>query len=355
MFKVLVNLFFGISLIIYGSSAWAETRNYIINPEGAIGQRGLTFTSATSPDNSDWKNFLDRWAIIAEGTDSADYSRETSVIPVGSTASIKAEAETANNQFGIYQAVENRDTKILGGDSVVLSFQARTSGSEISHLKAAILCWTGSNNSISNPISTWGQNNGAMVWTTNHSLQAISNQLPLADSFQRYELLASVSSTCNNLEILIWVDDSVIAVDDELYISQVQLTKGNSQNSFSPRAFATEIVLAQRFFAKTYELDTAPGTNSTLGSLATGLNLLNQASHVIRFSWTFPQPMVRNPSKTFYTASGTVDKWDETGATISPSVIADGKTGVQIEAAVTNTTDARIGGHIVVDGEIQGN
>ena len=38
----------------------AVGQNFVINPEGLLGQRGVSFTSTTTPDNSNWNNFLDR-------------------------------------------------------------------------------------------------------------------------------------------------------------------------------------------------------------------------------------------------------------------------------------------------------
>jgi hypothetical protein len=50
-----------------------------------------------------------------------------------------------------------------------------------------------------------------------------------------------------------------------LYITGVQLEKGSTATSFDYRPYGTELQLCQRYFEKSYNIGTVPGTNTTTG------------------------------------------------------------------------------------------
>jgi len=334
----------------------AVGQNFIINPEGLLGQRGVTFTSGTTPDNSNWNNFLDRWTILAEGTDAADFSRETNIVPALSKSSIKMEAAAGNLQFGMFQAIEEKDTALFRGGGAMLTFQARTAGLEVGHLKAALLCWTGVADAVTDPISGWGQDDGPMSWTAGHSLQGISVALPLSQNFQPFGLVSFVSPNCQNLEVVFWVDDGTLTSGDEVYISQVQLEKGDTPTEYSPRPFGLEVLLAQRFFCKTYDLDAAPGTPTSSGALAEGLFGVTNTIHTHRTSWQYPHRMRAAPAVGFYNLSGSSGVWDVlNGSPQVPFVVSIGESGVLFEVGIPASVDSRVEGHLTADAEIQGN
>jgi hypothetical protein len=334
----------------------AVGQNFVINPEGLLGQRGVSFTSTTTPDNSNWNNFLDRWTILAEGVDAADYSRETGIVPALSKGSIKIEAAAGGLQFGMFQAIEEKDTALFRAGGAMLTFQARTVGTEIAHLKAALLCWTGAADAVTDPIAGWGQDDGPMSWAVNHSLQGITVPLPLSENFQAFGLVSFVSPTCQNLEVLFWVDDGTLTSGDEVFISQVQLEKGDTPTEYSPRPFGMEVLLAQRFYSKTYDLDAAPGTSTSSGALSVGLFGVTNTTHTHRTSWRFPHTMRAAPNINFYNLSGSSGVWDVlNGSPQAPFVISIGERGALFEVGIPASVDSRVEGHLTADAEIQGN
>ena len=52
---------------------WAK--NYVINGDFRVAQRGTSFTSATAPANSDGNYLLDRWIVLSDGNDIVDVSK----------------------------------------------------------------------------------------------------------------------------------------------------------------------------------------------------------------------------------------------------------------------------------------
>jgi hypothetical protein len=59
------------SSYVYGMSR----KNAIINGDFKVSQRGTTFTSATTPANSDDTYLLDRWVLLSDGNDIVSHKR----------------------------------------------------------------------------------------------------------------------------------------------------------------------------------------------------------------------------------------------------------------------------------------
>lgn len=151
--------------VLNGAGEWTDSphraslaRQAIINGNFDIWQRGTAFTAASTPANSDDTYLPDRWILLSDGNDIVDVSRESTIIPEGSTYSLKAEVETANKKFGFLQIVESVDSMKFAGKSASLSFQARTAtGHTIENVRASLLSWTGSPDLItSDVVSAWG-------------------------------------------------------------------------------------------------------------------------------------------------------------------------------------------------------
>jgi len=93
-------------------------------------------------------------------------------------------------------------------------------------------------------------------------------------------------------------------VNATFYITGVQLEKGSTATSFDYRPYGTELILCQRYYQKTYDIGSAPGTN-------TGASYWNAGSTVISStttwgaSWRFPVELRTTPTATAYTTAGT--------------------------------------------------
>ena len=62
-----------------------------------------------------------------------------------------------------------------------------------------------------------------------------------------------------NLAVFIWVDDTDAAVDDVVYISQVQLCEGDIALPFQPKRYSEELRDCQRFY-QALSIQTENGT-----------------------------------------------------------------------------------------------
>lgn len=231
----------------------SRDQNLLINGDFAVAQRGTSFTSATTPANSDDTYLLDRWTLLSDGNDIVDVSQETSTIPSGATAAIKLDVETANKKFGIIQIVENRIARSIIGGTCSLSFKARVTGSTIGRIRAAVLAWDGTADTVtSDVVSAWGGagTNPTLVanWTYENTPADLT---ALSTTYQTYtiENISIDTASCTNVAVFLWTDDVTMDVGDFLYISDVQLEIGATATTFKRRQFTLEEAMCQRYCA----------------------------------------------------------------------------------------------------------
>lgn len=229
------------------------TRQAIINGNFDIWQRGTIFNSTTTPANSDDTYLPDRWILLSDGNDIVDVSRESTVIPsLGSIYSLKAEVETANKKFGFLTILESADAKKLAGKTVSLSFQARTTTSKvIENLRAAVISWSSTADTVtSDVVSSWGAEGTNPTLAANWTYENTPANIAITTDFATYKVEGIAIDTANtaNIGVFIWVDDTDAAVDDLLYLSQVQLCAGDVALPFEPKSYGEELRDCLRYY-----------------------------------------------------------------------------------------------------------
>ena len=129
--------------------------NYLTNGDMMIDQR-LEGAAYVASNNNDDVYTLDQWIILSESNDGVDVSRDTTVPTSGAINSIKLDLEIANEMFGICQIIENVNCHDLIGTEVTLSFQAKVSNARLGDVRAYILAWDGTADSVtSDVVATW--------------------------------------------------------------------------------------------------------------------------------------------------------------------------------------------------------
>jgi hypothetical protein len=291
----------------------------LINGEFQVNQQSVSpYTSGTTPDNGDDTYLFDQWILLSDGDDIVDVSQETSIVPPGAATAAKFEVETANKKFGILQIIENVDALKLAGKAVSLQFKARTTtGKLIENIRAAVLSWDSTANTVtSDVVSSWEAEGSNPTLATHWTAENTAANLALvADTWTTYRIENVKVDTANmsNLAVFIWVDDGDAAVDDLLYISQVQLNIGAKCAPYRPMKFTEEIEKCYRFWESSYSYGTAPATASTgvgLGLLV-GINT-NSAQYIGK---GFRQPKPGVTTITIYNYQGSINKVNDTGST----------------------------------------
>ncbi len=298
------------------SKVFGSPRNYLVNGNFRHWQHGTSFTGATTYLNNDDSYTADQWILLSDGNDIADISRESTVVPDGARFAMLLDVETGNKQFGIFQPIERDETRLLRGQNISLAFEARITGTSISALKARVVEWTGTADSITSDIvSAW---NGAGVDPTLVASWAYlapnaSTNPALTTSFQTYKFEQSpVGSSANNLGVFIWVDDDTLTVADFLYITNVRLTLGNQALPYEIQSPSDEHSRVLRFFRSSFLAGTAPadglGTNGALigKGISSALFDLEPTVNV-----RFEPPMRSTPTITRYNplSGGTAGEW----------------------------------------------
>lgn len=232
-----------------GSSALIPSgygfRNLIINGDFSVAQRGTSFVSGAN--NDDTYN-LDRWTVLSDGNDIVDITQATDV-PTGGLYSIGLDVETVNKKFGIIQFIEQRNLTGIQDKTVWLSFKAKTTGSSISNVKAAILSWTGTADTVtSDVVSAWGADGVTPTWATSWTAENTPANLNVTTSWAEYRVSAVMdTASIKNVAVFIWCDDTTTTLGDFLYVTDVQLEINSSPTPFERRPYGVELALCQRY------------------------------------------------------------------------------------------------------------
>jgi len=122
------------------------------------------------------------------------------------------------------------------------------------------------------------------------------------------------------------------------YITGVQLEKGSTATSFDVRPFSTELTLCQRYFEKSYNVDTAPGAASNYQGTAKIQGVSDTSSNA-SVTVSFKVPKRTTATMTFYNAgSGASGTWEYTrsgaGAYVTANADQPSYGGVNVYGAV---------------------
>lgn len=281
--------------------------NLLINGEFQVGQRGTSFTAATSVTNSDDTYLLDRWILISDGNDRVDVTQETTTIPAGGSYAVKLDVETVSatsEKFGLVQIVENRVARKAIGGTVSLSFKARTTSSAVENLGAAVLAWDSTSDAVtSDVVSAWGAEGAEPTWATNWTREGSdpsSDLKALTNSYQTFKVegVSVDTASAANIAVVIWADDTDLTAGDLVYITDVQLEVSDVATSFIRRPLEHEILRCQRYYVKTFPQVTVPAQNAGVtGALYT---MAQNSSGDYEFRWRLPTEMFASPSVTRY-------------------------------------------------------
>lgn len=311
--------------------------NGLINGDFRISQRGTSFTAATSPANSDDNYLLDRWILLSDGNDIVDVSQETSVIPSGSYTACKSLVATGNKKFGFLQILEGKDAARFVGKNVSLSFKARTTtGAVIENIRAHVLSWDSTEDSVtSDVVSAWGTEGVNPTFAANWNAENIAADLAVSlDSYTEHKIenIAVDTSGAKNIAIFIHCDDTDAALNDVLYISDVNLVVSETASNFQARPLAEELSLCRRYFLARSSLNGAH------------ISVMHLQTSTLAFGgFDFPVEMRSIPVASY--PSSYAATWSHGGGTITLSTTVASKQNIRIQGVPSSALTA---GHSLV-------
>ncbi len=247
--------------------------NYLINGEMRVATRGLQMDTGFNDDDM---YTLDQWILLSESNDGVDVTQTTTVPSGGAVKSMGLDVEIANEMFGICQIIENKNCGGLIGNEVTLSFQAKVTDARIGDVRAYILAWDGTADSVtSDVVATWNDDANP-TFATNWTAENTGADLGVTTSFAKYSVTANIdTSNATNVAVFIaCVDDSVNA-GDFLYITDVQLENGDTASDYVREDMATTSQKCHRYLQRvlgggnnyTYMLGMGNSSNQVFGGM----------------------------------------------------------------------------------------
>ena len=143
---------------------------------------------------------------------------------------------------------------------------------------------------------------------------------------------------------------SVVATNGAtFYLTGVQLEVGSVATPFERRLYTTELQLAQRYYAKTYSVETSPATATTAGYVIT--TCTNSGWSYV--TWKLPISMRVAPTVTLYNHStGAIGTWQTgAGTTVTPTILSASTENIPLGTTAAPANSYMVG-HIVASAEL---
>lgn len=227
--------------------------NLIINGAFDFWQRGTSFTSGNPQIYTS-----DRWVFGRDAFTAASTATRQSGPTNGSTYCLRMQRNDGTSSTArmyVFQMIELEIAKRLAGQTVQLSFKARrSSGFSGTTFRAKVV--TG--NSATQQTTSTYFNSGitGMANTTNEFT------ITSTSSFDTYSMSAIVPAGTTHVVIDFSYLPSGTAATDYVEFTDVMLNVGDVAAPFVyfNKTLAGELISCQRYYEKSYNLDTAPGT-----------------------------------------------------------------------------------------------
>lgn len=301
-------------------------KNKLINGNFNVWQRGTSFDSTTTPANSDDTYLADRWILLSDGNDIVDVSKQTDGGVDGETPYIRMDVETVSKKFGILQVIENVNCQKAIGGTVSLSFDCKvTNDTKLSDIRAVVLAWDSTADTVtSDIISAWAAEGTNPTLVANWTAENTAANLLVDTTWTRYKIENISVDTASTTNIAVFIYQNNVATNDTagifLEVTNVQLEVHDEATPFEDRSFQEEIALCERYFEKSYPMDTAPGTaeGSTDGRHVVGWGW--NASAAQRYMVEFRVRKRTAATCTVYALDGTSNRvWFNSSGNTAPS------------------------------------
>lgn len=238
----------------------ASNKNYAQNAEMRFWQRQVPGTLTNRQD--DQYNADRMYALTSGGAVNVQAARVADAPTLSPTkwCGQFRQADATPRQFGQAQILEGDRVRELRGKKVTLAFWARTDGTEIPNIRAGLIEWTGTEDAVTSDfVASWAATPTLVAGAAFANTPA---DLALTGSWQQFQITVTLGQTFTNLAWFIWTP-AAEAQNDDFYVTQIQLVAGNKPRPWSGISLdmGHDEAEVSRFFQKSYDENTAPGTN----------------------------------------------------------------------------------------------
>jgi hypothetical protein len=173
--------------------------------------------------------------------------------------------QTSTSAVYLRQIIETVNCKDLAGQTVTLSFYA-TAGANYSGGAATVQLFTGT----AADQGTTSLNTAA--WTGLAS--AINSTFTPTTTRTLFTFTGTLGATTQEVAFSItWSGSGTAGANDLIDITGVQLEKGSTATSFDYRPYGTELILCQRYYEKSFDIETAPANSGSGSTFSTNNGL----------------------------------------------------------------------------------
>jgi hypothetical protein len=224
-------------------------RNLMTNGNFDVWQRNTSFSFTTTTA----VYTADRWkASIGTGSATVSQVQTPASLPPNNAVSILRAAATAATSFiQVGQQIEFNSFALARGNTMTVSFWAQSLTSN-ANSRALTLRYRYATGAPDTSIIFTGTNIDASV-TISTTWAQYTAQITLPSTATSFSLEFALGST--------------LASGDGMNLSQIQLESGSIQTPFQFELFPDLMLKCQRFYEKSYDLFSYPGTVTELGSI----------------------------------------------------------------------------------------
>jgi hypothetical protein len=227
-------------------------KNRLINGNMDIWQRGTTFTGSGT-----LTYFADRWSSVQYAGSTSTVTRQSSGI-TGISYCMRVQRPNGGTNTGtinVGQSIESINCLDLAGQSVTFSFYARA-GSNFSAASSAL---------ISAIYSGTGTDQNLYNGYTGSTDSTATNTL--TTSWQKFSLTRTIPSNATEVGVAFYYTPVGTAGANDYYeITQLQLEIGSTATPFEQILISQELINCQRYFEKSFAVNTTPVTNLGVGT-----------------------------------------------------------------------------------------
>lgn len=249
-------------------------RNKLINGNFDFWQRNITQSVTGMKSDDRWHNEFSGTTCVHTREAFATNQTEVPNFPVYFSRTVVSSVTGAANYARKIQKIE--DVSTLAGKNFTLTFWAKANAPK--NLAIDFV------HRVSTGLHTYGQ----------------VTKLALTTSWKKYTVKGSIipvgsfTGQRGGLQVRFWFDagttsnaftDTLGHQSGTFDLAQIQLEEGVVETPFEVRPWALELLLCQRYFEKTYDPETIPGTVTNFGVLTT--RQCTGASTASSFDWRF--------------------------------------------------------------------
>lgn len=283
------------------SVAIADPTNFLLNGGFDFAQRTTPGTLTTVSDNA---YGADRWKQTRENAD-LQYQRNDATSETGLTSRYYGKYKKITNagKFMVFQILEGQHTVPLRGKTVI--FQVKMKASTAKTIRMAILELQSGGTMDTIPgtfVSAWNVDSTNPTLGANLAVITGAESKSVTTSWQNFTVSVTVPSTSKNLICAVWADADFSSAD-ELNLAEAGLFLGATQLIWTPRNIAQELLLCQRYYWKSFDIDIAPAQNAGFDGCLRWLAIRAGAVGNNSPSFVLPTRMRTNPTPTTYNTS----------------------------------------------------